>query len=563
MSQTEPEQQGQGRGQWSRMGFILAASGSAIGLGNVVFFSANAYRFGGGAFYLPYLLALMVIGIPLMILELGLGHQERRAFPQALQRVAGNKGELLGWWALANTGLIALYYVAILGWVVGMFFGSMGALWESTFPTPGFAADELPNPYGYFFHLLSSWKPVLFVGLVWLANGWIVRRGTRSIERAVRVFVPLMWVLMLVLVVRGLTLAGGPQGVWYLFTPDLRLMREVSVWQGAFSQIFFTLSLGFGVMTAYASYLPPKSDQTNNAVVISCLNCGFEYIAGVAVFAILFVFAAVPQASTISMMFFIVPQGIAQLPGGGPVVIGFGLLFFLLLLLAGLSSTVSLVESLASALIDKFRFSRRRVVVGICGFGAAGSCLFALPHVVDPAIVNDGTLGLTLLDLVDHWAFNYGLLVVGLSECLLIGWVFGVDRIRRRINSSSVWRLGRWYNWQIRWLIPGAILVVLASSAWQELSAGLYGSSYAANFAAAWRWLAASPKFVLLFWLIVPLLVAWLLTKRRVSNRRAAAIGKEDEKGDSNDRALQTGRAGGPPAPVGGSTGVEPDRRLA
>ena len=109
------------RGQWgSRLGFILAASGSAIGLGNIVFFSANAYRFGGGAFYVPYLVALFVIGIPVMILEFGLGHRTGLSFPQSLNKVAGKKGEFVGWWALMNGSFITLYYITILGWVMGM-----------------------------------------------------------------------------------------------------------------------------------------------------------------------------------------------------------------------------------------------------------------------------------------------------------------------------------------------------------------------------------------------------------------------------------------------------------
>jgi NSS family neurotransmitter:Na+ symporter len=125
------------RGQWSsRVGFILAASGSAIGLGNIVFFSANAYKFGGGAFYLPYFIALFVIGIPIMILEFGLGHFTRRAFPESLHRLAGKKGEFVGWWALMNSSFITLYYITILGWVVGMLVGALGGLWQASFPTP-------------------------------------------------------------------------------------------------------------------------------------------------------------------------------------------------------------------------------------------------------------------------------------------------------------------------------------------------------------------------------------------------------------------------------------------
>ena len=377
-----------------------------------------------------------------------------------------------------------------------------------------FAATDLANPYGYFFHMLSTWKPLLFVAFVWILNGIIVRRGAATIESAVKVFVPLMWIFMIVLIVRGVTLAGGIQGVWLLFTPDFEVMKRPEVWQGAFSQIFFTLTLGFGVLTAYASYLPKDSDQTNNALLTSLMNCGFEYIAGLAVFSILFVFAMVPQASTLAMMFFIVPKGIAQLPGGSLAVTAFGLLFFLLLLLAGLSSSVSLVEGLAASLIDKFRISRTRAIVLLCVIGAMGSSLFTLPQVVNPGLENDGTLGLTLLDLVDHWAFSYGLLIVGLLESLLIGWVYGVRRVRNSVNAHSRFHLGRWYDLLVRFVIPAVILFILVYAVVGEFQKHLYGTSFAPNFAEGWKWLAGSPWVVLFLWLAITVGLAFAFTMR-------------------------------------------------
>ncbi len=511
------------RGQWTRIGFILAASGSAIGLGNIVFFPGNAYRFGGGAFYLPYFIVLLVVGIPMLILELGLGSLQRSALPGSLAKAAGRRGEMAGWWTLLNTSVITLYYVTIVGWVIGMAFGSLGDLWRESFPVAGFTAESLPNPAGYYFHLLTSWWPLVFVVAVWLMNAWIVRRGTTTIERAVKLFVPAMWIFMAVLALRGLTLDGGVQGMWTLFTPDFAVMRDVAVWQGAFCQIFFTLSVGFGVMTAYASYLPPKSDQTSNAVVISSLNCGFEYLAGIGIFSILFANAVVPQASTLSMTFFIVPQGIAQLPGGTAMAMAFGLLFFVLMLFAGLSSSVSLVEALTSALVDKFAISRRQAIAVICTLGVAGSSAFALPAVVDPAIADDGTLGLTLLDLTDHWVFSYGLLIAGLLECLLLGWVFGVRRIREHVNESSAWRLGPWYDGLVRFVIPAGIVFVMGYSLWQEASGGIYGSSYVENFAPGWTWLSILPWGIPFLWLSATVGVAWLLTRTKASRTTVPA----------------------------------------
>lgn len=461
------------RGQWqSRLGFILAASGSAIGLGNIVFFGANAYRFGAGAFYLPYLIALFLVGIPVLVAEFGLGGLTQRGFPASLGRIAGRGGELAGWWALINTAFVTMYYVTIVAWVCGMFVGSFSGLWRPESPTPGFDAASMGNPYGFFFGMISSGWVLALVVLMWLLNVWIVRRGVTSIEPVVKVFVPLMWLFMIVLIVRGVTLPAGEQGVYLLFTPDFATMSDPAVWQGAAAQIFFSLTLGFGVMTAYASYLPRASDHVSNGIITACLNCGFEYIAGLAIFSILFAFAIVPQASTLGMMFFVVPQGIAAMPAGVQL---FGIVFFLLLLMAGLSSSVSLVEGVNTALIDKFGWSRRRTLAVTSVVGLAGSLAFALPMVIDPALAGNGTLGLSLLDLVDHWAFSHGLLIVGLVECLILGWALPISKLREELSRHSRLTIPAAFDWLIKLVIPAALAVVLGSSIWDKLQNGIYG----------------------------------------------------------------------------------------
>ncbi|MEE9269175.1 MAG: sodium-dependent transporter [Candidatus Krumholzibacteria bacterium] len=500
------------RGQWkSRAGFILAASGSAIGLGNIVFFSANAYKFGGGAFYLPYLFALFAIGIPVMMLEFGLGNITARAFPGSLHRLAGKRGEFAGWWAVVNGCFLTMYYITILSWVLGMLVGSVGELWKPSTAVPAFGFEEgdLSNPVAYFFHMLSTWKPLLFVAIIWLLNVLIVRKGVESIEPVTKVFVPLMWIFMVVLIVRGLTLPNGGQGVFLLFTPNFSVMKDPAVWQGAFSQIFFTLSLGIGTMTAYASYLPKKSDLTQNSIITSLLNCGFEYIAGLAIFSILFAFAIVPQASTLSMTFFIVPQGIGAMPAGVTV---FGIVFFALLLMAGLTSSVSLVETVISPLRDKFGWSRKRIVTVAAIVGFAGSACFALPHVINPGLEDDGTLGLTLLDLIDHWVFSYGLLIVGLSECLLIGWLVGPEKIRNHLNSNSSLKLGYWFDFLLKYAIPAMILFVLGYSLWNEFTGGLYGMGFSENYSEEYRFMRFSPPVILTVWFVSCVFFALILT---------------------------------------------------
>jgi len=495
------------RGQWkSKLGFVLAASGSAIGLGNVVFFGSNAYTYGFGAFYLPYLVALFLVGIPVLITELGLGSVTQQAFPPSLARVGGRWGELAGWWALLNASFITMYYVTILTWVLGMFLGAFGPLWREQSATPGFAMESLGNPHGFFFGMISSPWILLLVVVVWLANLFIVRRGVTTIEPVVKVFVPLMWMFMLVLIVRGLTLPHGEEGVYLLFTPDFEIMKDPAVWGGAVSQIFFSLTLGFGVMTAYASYLPRNADQVNNGIVTACLNCGFEYVAGLAIFSLLFAFAIVPTTTTLSMIFFVVPQGIAEMPAA---VVAFGVLFFLLLLMAGLSSSISLIEGLNCAIMDKFGWSRKRTLVVTGSVGLVGSLTFALPTIMDPDLSWNGTLGLTLIDLIDHWAFSFGLLIVGLVECLLIGWMLPIGKLRAEMNRNSRFRLPAAFDWLIKLVIPAALVYILVEKTRDEL-AGIYGWG-----AGRPGWEQLLPFLCLLVWLLGSLGTAAYFTWKR------------------------------------------------
>lgn len=504
------------RGNWgSKLGFILAASGSAIGLGNIVFFPANAYKYGGGAFYIPYLLALFVIGIPLMIVELSLGRMTRKSLPLALHSLGGRRMELAGWFGVLNASVITMYYIAILGWVVGMWIGSFKGLWQaSAVEAFGLDAGVLTNSMSFFFNMISDYNTIVYVALVWMMNVVIIFWGTRSIETAAKIFVPLMWIMMIILIARGITLPNGVQGILYLFTPDFSVMKHVDVWQGAFSQMFFTLSLGFGIMTAYASYLPKKNDDVQSAVTISLMNCSFEFIAGLAIFSLLFAFAIAPKASTLSMMFFVVPEGIAHFP---VLVHGFGVMFFTLLLMAGLTSSVSLFEAVVLSIMDKFNFARKKVVIAVAFLGFVGSIMFTLPMIIDKGLNSNGTLGLSLLDLFDHWAFGYGLLICGLLECIIIGWLYDFDKLHKYINDQSSLKLGRWFRHLIRYVIPIIIITIIGLGVKDEFTNGMYGSKMDTG---AFTWLY---QFAFVGWLIFAILGAIALTFWRNSLKKEVA----------------------------------------
>lgn len=505
------------RGLWrTKIGFIMAASGSAIGLGNIVFFSANAYKYGAGAFYLPYFIALFTIGIPIMILELGIGRFTGRALPASLRSMSGPRAEMAGWFGIFNATIICMYYITILSWGVGMLIGSFSELWHpAAVEAFGMPAGAMSDAMSFFFNMISRYDTIAYVALVWALNVVIVFWGTRSIEATVKVFVPLMWIFMLVLIIRGITLENGFQGIFLLFTPDFSVMKGVEVWRGAFSQMFFTLSLGFGIMTAYASYLPKKSDDVYNATSICFMNCSFELIAGLAIFSFLFTFAIAPKASTLSMMFFVVPQGIANFPFGVKI---FGILFFTLLLLAGLTSSVSLVEALVSSILDKFPRARRKSIVGlVAAMGFIGSMAFAWPTIIDKSLSSNGTFGLSLLDLFDHWVFGYGLMFCGLLECLIVGWLFDIDKIIEHINKTSAIKLGRGFKFVIRYLSPTIIITIILSNLWKEMKEGLYGTSMELGS------MKAMPILVLVGWLGMTLGGAWWITRAGKNAKEAGS----------------------------------------
>ncbi|MCB1152906.1 hypothetical protein KDL45_04595, partial [bacterium] len=249
---------------------------------------------------------------------------------------------------------------------------------------------------------------------------------------------------------------------------------------------------------------------------ICFMNCSFEFIAGLAIFSLLFAFSIAPKASTLSMMFFVVPEGIAAFPFAVKL---FGILFFVLLIMAGLTSSVSLVEALIAAVLDKFPHAgRKRVVALVAAIGMTGSIAFAWPMVIDKGLASDGTLGLSLLDMFDHWVFQYGLMICGLLECVLVGWVYDVDKVLAHINETSSIKLGGKFKVLIRYIVPAIIIFVIGwNLITQELMQGLYGTSFELSGA---NWL---PWLVFAGWLGFALGGAFLLTRLTDTNSEGAA----------------------------------------
>ena len=447
------------REQWqSTAGFIMAAVGSAVGLGNIWRFSYVAYENGGGAFLVPYILALFIVGIPLLLLEFGIGHYMKASAPLSMFRI-DRRFQWLGWWAVTFVMFgILVYYCVVIAWCLNFILFAVYEPWTgATGGANGFFFGEFLGAqkadgslHGPFELTAPNLTILISLALVWVINGLIVGRGLRAgVEPVVRVFIPLLFVMMIVLVVWSLFLPGAGQGLaWYL-QPDWSKLGDWRVWVAAITQIFFTLSLGFGIMIAYASYLPERSNITRNALITAFADSGFAVFAGVAVFATLgFMAQASGQAvddvvtSGIGLAFVSYPQVISELPVLSGV---FGVLFFTALAIAGLSSAISIMQAFISALGDKYELNRTKAVGTLCTVGFLLGMVFTTGA------------GLSWLDLVDHFMTSYGLVLVGLLEALIVGWVFGGERLGTHIEEAGEFRFSAHYGTFMRLLMTGAL----------------------------------------------------------------------------------------------------------
>ena len=275
------------REQWgSKLGFIIAAIGSAVGLGNIWIFPYIAYTNGGGAFLIPYFFAIFTAGIPLLILEYGLGHKYKGSTPLAISKV--RKGwEWVGWWPTINAFIILTYYSMILSWTVNYLKFSFTKAWgndsNTFFHVDFIKLTKSPFEFGGFI------TPIL-IGtiLVWLINWFICYKGIKAgIEKANKVLLPTLVVIMIIIAIRAVNLEGATIGLNTLFTPNWSKVMDPKVWIAAYGQVFFSLSLAMGIMITYSSYLPKKTDINNSAFMTAFANCGFEFLSAIAVFSIL------------------------------------------------------------------------------------------------------------------------------------------------------------------------------------------------------------------------------------------------------------------------------------
>ena len=466
------------REQWgSKIGFIIAAIGSAVGLGNIWRFPYIAYINGGGAFLIPYFFAIFTAGIPLLILEYGLGHKFKGSTPVAIAKVK-KKWEWLGWWPTINGFIILTYYSMILSWAANYLWFSFNKSWGSDtnqfFHTDFIKLSSSPFEFGGFVF------PILIgILVVWAINWFICYKGVKKgIEKANKFLLPTLVIIMIIIAIRAINLEGASIGLNTLFTPDWSKVFDPKVWVAAYGQVFFSLSLAMGIMITYSSYLPKKTDINNSAFMTAFANCGFEFLSAIAVFSILGFMAnikGVPMSEVVSsgvgLAFVVFPAVFSEMGAVGTFL---GVLFFICLLFAGVTSSVSLIEAVSAPFIDKFGWARNKVVAVICIIGIAIGSLYSTGA------------GLYLLDIIDNFINNYGIVVVGLLEVVLIGWISNADVVRKHTNEISYFKIGKWWNICVKFVTPAILLFMLVQSVLTEIKTPYGGYQLSALFAYGW-----------------------------------------------------------------------------
>ncbi|HEU5127383.1 MAG TPA: sodium-dependent transporter [Glycomyces sp.] len=424
------------RENWgTRVGFILAAIGSAVGLGNIWRFPGVAYEGGGGAFLVPYLVALLTAGIPLLIMEFTIGRRYKGSAPVAFRRLNKN-AEAIGWWQVAISIIIAVYYAAVIAWAAWYGYFSFSQEWGDD-PEAFLMEDFLQNDGTL--DTFANWLPGIGLAMIaiWLVTLFVIGAGVRKgIETASKIFIPLLVVMFGVLVVQALSLDGATDGLNTFFAPDWSAVAQPKVWLAAYGQIFFSLSIGFGIMVTYASYLKRKSDITTSAFTVGFANSSFEILCGIGVFAVLG-FMALESGTPISelsgtgvgLAFVAFPAIINTLPFAPGL---FGILFFGSLVLAGWTSLISIVQVPVAAVEDRFGVGRIKATL-LVGGGIALVSTLLLPT----------TSGLMRLDMTDYYINQYGIAVAAPVSIVAVVWLaWKWKELRDNANATSTFKIG-------------------------------------------------------------------------------------------------------------------------
>lgn len=441
------------KNEWgNNLSFIFAMIGSAVGLGNIWRYPYVLYSNGGGAFYIPYIIAVLVMAIPFLILEYGVGYNYKSSFAKAIKNI-NPKFEFLGWFLPVAVFIIMVYYSLLLGWdgiyvILSLFKG-----WGAD-PNTFFTTTLLHSTTSY--TGLCQFIPVVAISMLigWAIIWFISHRDLEEgLGKVSKVLVPSLFFIMIAIVVVSLTLPGAAIGLQELYEPNLETLFGFDIWVAAFGQLVFSLSLGMSIAFTYASYSKDDTDLITNTITVAFANCLFENVCAVGVFSILGYMSlnsgvAVEELVTQGTgLVFIVYPTIFNVLGQWATVLG--PMFFFAVYLAGITSILSTIEPLSFSIQNKFSLTRDKTMTILCLVGAVCSMIFAT------------AFGGELLTIVDAFINHFAILLGVIVECIIFAWVFKAERLIDFMNSrSKTIKLGKWWLVIVKYILPIFVSIV-------------------------------------------------------------------------------------------------------
>lgn len=454
------------RGQWgSKIGFVLAAAGSAIGLGNMWKFPYITGENGGGAFVAVYLVCILLVGLPIMVAEVVLGKMTQKSPVGAFTETAPRSPWIgVGWLGVATGFVILSYYSVVAGWAMHYVYLSLTGAFA------GVPAEGLESVGDQFEALAGDWR----LNLLWhtvfmlLTIGIVLGGIQKGVERSARFLMPALFVVLGLMVLHGVTLPGFGEAWDFVFGLHTERLRAAGVLE-ALGHSFFTLSLGMGAMLTYGSYMKRDEDVVNTSIVISVLDTTVALMACLALFPITFSYGMEPSRGP-GLVFVNMPMAFVQLPGGTV----WAALFFVLLTFAALTSAISLLEVVASYFIDEKGWPRWTAVgvtggmiflAGIPSALSAGTAVFGEGFANLTAIFFGEGKGKNWFDFLDYLASNWMLPLGGLGISLFVSW--RLNRLEREHAIADGSTLGSILPLYVGWLqllrvaVPIAIVAVM------------------------------------------------------------------------------------------------------
>ncbi|MEM5802126.1 MAG: sodium-dependent transporter [Candidatus Aenigmatarchaeota archaeon] len=411
------------------LGFLFSAIGSAIGIGNIWRFNYILYENGGGIFFLPYLFAVLVMGVPLLISEVWSGFWARGSSPIIYKKIY-KWLEPLGWWTLINISIINIYYNALVGWFM-------------SYAIFSFRLHGVADTESFFYNFLTTPYPIVAGVLIWIFNMIILSLGVRKgLERFSLIFVSMMWILIFILLIRATTLPGAGDGIKKYLFPNWSKLYDWNVWMVAFGQVAFSLSIAMGIMPVFGSYLKKKREIIPNSFATAFADASFSAISAITIFSVLGVVGLHP-AEGFGLAFMTFPLAAAQLPAKEI----FSFIFFLALTIAGFTSALTSFEAVIAGITDRFKMTRKFAVV----------CL-GIPSTLATAYIAGN---LNAIKFWDGIASTISLPIIALAECLIFGWLIGANRIRNSLNKISRIKLNPLFDLGLKFLSPIVLLVLV------------------------------------------------------------------------------------------------------